>query len=95
MCFEGNVFSVVYLINWDVYRLLHRDVHRVGLGDGDLHVLRHGHRHGVRDRHAYLLDNCHVVRLGVLGVRVAFGLPFVGGARGGSRGQEKDGCCFL
>lgn len=76
-------------------RLLDGDVHGVGVRDGHLDVLGHGHRDGVGHGDTDLLHHRHVVRLRVLGVRVAFGFPLVGGAGGGERRQEEDSCCLL
>ena len=58
-------------------RLFHGDVDGVGLRDWDLHVLRDGHGHGMRDRDSDLLHHRDVVGLRVLRVGVTFWFPLI------------------
>lgn len=74
---QQYVMICSYLVNWNVDRLLHSDMHGVGMRYGHFDVLRDGDSHGVWDGDADLLHHRIVVRFGVLAVRLTFRLPFV------------------
>lgn len=67
--------AFTYLVDRNVDRLLHSDMHRVRLRYGHFDVLRDGDSHRVWYRYADLFHHRVVVRLGVLAVRLTFRLP--------------------